>query len=598
VRFLAAIGVFVLAAIFLGTGLTQKIFFSGPEFEALSTTVKSTTPYIVINSDVLQRNPGLQTVSVGGTETGFIAYGRTADVVAWLDGSDYTTITFDTENQALGSEVVVSPPTESGATGAESTPSAALAIVNPAGSDLWVAERLGEKNVSLPMNAGEGMSVIIASDGVLAAPGKIRLSWPIPSTSPFATAFIITGGILLLVGLALYIWALLKMKSQQGPRRRGRITKLPKPPRAGKISRQNNPKILAPAKGRRSIERGSALIAIPLGLSLALGLASCSPYQSGQGEATPTPTVTEDAAQAGPPPAVTGPQLANILVKVSETVSAADEARDATLAATRLVGPALEIRSANYAMRGADANVAALPTIPSSPITFVMPQATDTWPRVVMAVMQDLNDASVPTTGVLLLQQTPRENYRVEYSVTLEPDASVPEVAPATVGSAIVAPDSKLLLLEPDQLAAAYGDILLKGEASPYWGLFDPEADSLRTQVGLEYKDAKRASVGAQASLEFTQQPGSGSPIGLATLESGAVVMVSLNEVETVRPTEAGAVVNAEGQTKILAGISSSSTGIESTYGLQLAFYVPPLGSTEKIRLLGFSQGLIAAKEL
>jgi len=86
--------------------------------------------------------------------------------------------------------------------------------------------------------------------------------------------------------------------------------------------------------------------------------------------------------------------------------------------------------------------------------------------------------------------------------------------------------------------------------------------------------------------------------MGLATLDSGAIVTVGLNEVETVKPTEAGASVSLEGQAKTLSGISSSPTGVESTYGLQLAFYVPPLGSTEKIRLLGYTQGLIAAKGL
>jgi hypothetical protein len=154
------------------------------------------------------------------------------------------------------------------------------------------------------------------------------------------------------------------------------------------------------------------------------------------------------------------------------------------------------------------------------------------------------------------------------------------------------------LLLEPDQVALAYGDILLKGDASPYAGLFDGATDSLRPQIGVPYKDAKRAAVGDKASLEFTQEIGSGDSVSLATNNSGAIVLVNLNEIETVRPTEAGATVNAEGQTIVLAGISSSETGIESTYGIQLAFYVPPLGSTDKIRLLGFSQGLIAARGL
>ena len=263
-----------------------------------------------------------------------------------------------------------------------------------------------------------------------------------------------------------------------------------------------------------------------------------------------------------------------------------------------MIGPAQEIRAANYSIRKADGSVAALPKLAASPITFTMPQATATWPRQVIAVVQNENDPSVPTMGLMMIQNSPRDNYHVEYMVTLEPNATVPTVAPANVGSALVPPDSKLLLISPDQLSAAYGSVLTQGTDSPYYGLFDFTADTLVTQVGKDYKAQKAASVSEHASLEFSQNAGSGTPLGLATLDSGAIVTVSLNEIETVRPTQAGASVSPEGQAKILSGISTSTSGVESTYGMELAFYVPPLGSKDKIRLLGYTQGLISARGL
>jgi hypothetical protein len=614
VRFIAAISAFVLAAVLLGTGLAQKIFFSGPEFTAISAAVEPAAPYIVINGEVLKSHDGLQTVTASGAEDSFIGYGRTSDVLAWLEGSDYATITYNPTTAELSSQLVVSSANvaaEDGATtgtlpesAAETSPETPVTntIVNPAGSDLWFGERGGSNDVSLAMNADANMSVIIASDGVANAPADVRLSWPIPNQTPYSTGFIILGGVFLVVGLLLLVWALMKMKNQHGPKRRARVSRMPKPPKPRQnrqISRGSAPKILTPARGRRALENRSAFVIIPVGLTLVLGLSSCaSGFQTGQGVATPTPTASVKPGQEVPLPDVTEPQLARILSRISETVAAADKDLDATTAATRLVGPALRIRAANYTIRSADGNVEALPAIPASPVTFVMPQATDSWPRYVFTVIQDVNDPTVPTTGLVLVQQSPRENYHVLYSVTLEPKAIVPEVAPASVGSAVVAPDSKLLLLEPDQVALAYGDILMKGDASAYAGLFDASVDSLRDQIGLPYKDAKRAAVGDKASLDFTQKIGAGEAVSLATNNSGAIVLVNLNEIETIRPTEAGATVNAEGQTKILAGIASSGTGIESTYGIQLAFYVPPLGSDEKISFLGFSQGLIAAKGL
>ncbi|MGO7983898.1 hypothetical protein ACC691_39340, partial [Rhizobium johnstonii] len=60
---------------------------------------------------------------------------------------------------------------------------------------------------------------------------------------------------------------------------------------------------------------------------------------------------------------------------------------------------------------------------------------------------------------------TPRSNYVVRYSVALAADATIPGLAPATIGSSIVAPDSEFLLLPPNQVASAYADILLTGDA-------------------------------------------------------------------------------------------------------------------------------------
>ncbi|MEY4102223.1 MAG: hypothetical protein RIR88_357, partial [Actinomycetota bacterium] len=237
----------------------------------------------------------------------------------------------------------------------------------------------------------------------------------------------------------------------------------------------------------------------------------------------------------------------------------------------------------------------ALAAIPGSPISFQMPQATDSWPRIVMAVVQNPNDPSIPTTGLVLIQNTPRDNYHVEYNVTLEPNASVPRVAPASVGSPFVASDSKLLLIAPNNLAAAYGDVLANGSTSQYYGLFDYTADTLVTQIGKEYKDKKRATVADRATIEFTQSAGSGAPLTLATLDSGVISAVSLNEIETVKP-KAGATVTPEGQAKVLSGLGATAAGYQTTYGMQLIFYVPPVGSKDKIRLLGYSQGLIAAK--
>jgi hypothetical protein len=594
VRFLIAIGVFTVAAVLLGVGVVQKVFFAGDEYTTLTTTVETNSPYLVIDGKTLTLHGTNPVITVSGTKATFVGFGRSEDVAAWIGQDDYDVLKYSTKKSDFvfgdGKAKVVEPATVE-------TPALTEApIMTPEGSDLWLGEKVGKTTATLPTFLDNGMSAIIAADGKTNAPGNITIAWPLPSRIPFATGFIIGGGVLALIGLVLYLWALRHDRNSQGPRRRG---KLPKPPKPRALSLPTPKSLVSAApKGRRGISRGSSFVALGLAGVLTVGLSSCSPYNSGQGVAVPTPTATESIEIDGQPPAVTERQLQRILSRISETVTAADTALDPALSASRLIGPAQEIRAANYAIRKADSSAPALPKLAASPITFTMPQATGTWPRQVIAVVQNENDPSVPTMGLMMIQNSPRDNYHVEYMVTLEPNAQVPTVAPANVGSALVPPDSKLLLISPDQLSAAYGSVLTMGEASPYYGLFDFTADTLVTQVGKAYKDQKQASVAEHASLEFSQNTGSGTPLGLATMDSGAIVTVGLNEVETVRPTQAGASVSPEGQAKILSGVSSSTTGVESTYGLELAFYVPPLGSKDKIRLLGYTQGLISAKGL
>ena len=71
-----------------------------------------------------------------------------------------------------------------------------------------------------------------------------------------------------------------------------------------------------------------------------------------------------------------------------------------------------------------------------------------------------------------------------------------------------------------------------------------------------------------------------------------------MNEVDTVQPTNADAVIKVENNptVKTLAGVDQSATGFTTTFSDQLFFYVPGQGSTEKIRLLGYGSEILDAK--
>jgi len=154
------------------------------------------------------------------------------------------------------------------------------------------------------------------------------------------------------------------------------------------------------------------------------------------------------------------------------------------------------------------------------------------------------------------------------------------------------------LKIPAKELARDYGDILTIDTASEFYPLFEAEGDSLRLAIGAAFKASRAQQIPATARIAFVHAAGSGEIIALSTNDAGAIVAVDLTETETVSPVEVGAAINAPASVQALLGKGMSTRGIQAVYGQQLLFYVPSAGSTDKIILLGYSQGMIAASEL
>lgn len=636
VRFVFAIVAFVAAAVMIMLGLAQKATLEESTTATLATTVDSGTPYTVIEPSALMANRGSQTLKISGSDPIFLAYGRSSDVTAWLGDDPYTAVTHKrgaarltvTEQRAdagdgesaaspAPSEPAAEPATEPPAPADGATPAPAGededVFANPAGSDLWLEEFTADKELTTTVNIPKGISILVASDGTEPAPEKIAISWPVSKAAPWADPLIIGGGVLGVIGLILYLWALLHLRRSRRPRRnvpRGpRMPRLPRAPRpktikANQILGSKGSITQSVATTRPRTLRRTLLGVTPVLVVSGLLLSGCTPDLASSKKPTveasitanPDATAAPDAAKDVLPPAVTEQQLARIIRKTAVLTADADATLNADTLATRFTGPALEQRAANYKIRAAIADHPALPALPAAPVTFTLPQQASGWPRVVMGVVQNEDDPTVAPTAVVMRQASPRENYLIEYAVQLETE--VPPVAPAVIGAPPVAPDSKLLMMAPQDLAAAYADILSQGEASPSFAAFEAEGDTFRTQVGLEYRNAKKAALPTTASIEFATVPGDGRIVALATNDSGALVAVSIRETETVKPIDQGATVSPEKASKALSGVEATAKGIQSTYSDQLLFHIPAAGSGEKIVLLGFAQGLISSAEL
>lgn len=584
-RFVFAIVCFVLAASAIGLGIAQRTVFALPDAVSTSITTDTNAPVTIIPGDVLNANPRSQTITMEGDGVVFAAYGRSTDVEAFVGDASHNTLGIDAETGKFTNEL-----TEGEAT-----------LPSAAGSDLWLLDYSDENDLKITINVPDDVSLLIMSDGTAPAPSKIAIVWPLDNSTPWAIPLVIAGGGFLLVGLGLLFWAVTHMHSARGPRRKSqKMPKLPRQPRY-KPSRVRPKALESPSRGRRSI-RPSVAAVIPLTLVGALVLGGCTAdFWEGRTPAADASSSAEPSADAVAgdeleAPAVTEQQAKRIVARVAAIVTQADAEADKELAATRLAGPALELRLANYKLRKADKSIKALAQIPAGPVKLTLPQQVDTWPRTVFAAILD-DDPTVPSVALVLIQQSAREQYMVHYAITMEPGAIIPPVAQASVGTNRVLADVAFFALPPSEVATAYGDMLSRGEESEYFDLFEAENDSLRVDVGLEAQKTRKKKIPSTARLSFENGAGPGEVVALTTNDLGALVAVNLNEVETIRVVEAGAAVNAPKQVKALLGKSISTKGLTATYGDQLLFYVPPVGSDEKIVLLGYSQGIISASE-
>jgi hypothetical protein len=327
------------------------------------------------------------------------------------------------------------------------------------------------------------------------------------------------------------------------------------------------------------------------------GCSSDSWPQLGEATPTPSPTQTVITPENQKPPAVTEAQASRILQDISSTLEQADADLDIDLAGTRLEGLALDARQTDYTLRKSLTDRPLPAVIPTEAIEVLLPQATDTWPRTVLVLSKSKSDDTLPPSILTMTQTDPWSNYKVTNIAEMQASTEVPQLAPAWLGTSLITENAAAFLtLAPDELAAAFADVVDAGEKSEYYGSFDEVAISLADAIkasrdavvkGLADKGAAKTSKTA-----FDIAPSEQPPVALATLDSGAIVAVSLIDSEKITPTSSDAVIKFDDnpEAQALTGAKEASKGVNTTYSLQLFFSVPSQGSTEQVRLLAVHQ--------
>lgn len=596
-RFFYALVAFVVAAVLISIGIAQKTFLAPPPTVQVGLSVSEKARYVVVSGSVFQMFEGKSVLHVPGgadVEEQVVAYGRTADVVSWLDTESYERVTYDEKAKDIKSEFVSFQDQKYKDQRAHDA-----VAPNPRGSDLWIDEYIGADSTETFSDYSETVSALVATDGTQLAPHNLSVSWPVDTNTRTSTLLIYIGSVFLLVGLLLYGWAIYRDWRMRGPMRESS--------RSGISRRRKRDNSLLNGRSYMSV---LALVVVAVFGLAAPGSSFGEENQSFRGEPVKMEDPSPEATDFTPTNSdesneflsfVTKGQLSRIMKNVSEVTQQADAAADIEKAKIRFAGPALELRQANYHIRQTKPDEPPLDVIPADPIEMVLPQSSDQWPRAITLVVAKPDDAegkSQVPMSLLLVQESPRENYRVQFAVSLEPNVVVNALSPAAVGAQAVSSESNQFELAPKEIGRAYGDVLLHGDQSEFYSKFDLTHDTLQSQIGVEWKNQRKALIPSTAELSFAYQERPGSEYAFATDDGGALVWVNIAETQTLRAKEAGAEVSAGPTATALSGIANSKTGIETTFSYQLVFYLPPAGQGQHIQLLGFAQGTVSAKEI
>ena len=165
-------------------------------------------------------------------------------------------------------------------------------------------------------------------------------------------------------------------------------------------------------------------------------------------------------------------------------------------------------------------------------------------------------------------------------------DARCPISRRPTSARTQVPPDSRSSCMAPDQLAAAYADVDQQGRTQRVLRQFEAEGDQFRASDRRGSRrsgspSSTQTAAPTRAASRSTRSPASHPPLALATLESGAIVAVNVNETDTVKPTNCRRRDQARRTTRRSRPWPVSSSprpGFTTTYSDQLFFYVPGSG--------------------
>lgn len=326
-----------------------------------------------------------------------------------------------------------------------------------------------------------------------------------------------------------------------------------------------------------------AVLAAVITLTLVAG---CSSYP---------PVPTPDEPIAGP--ALTLEQNQRILSAVNATLELATETLDSTALAGRVTGPALLVRTSQLEVARIRQSTDLVTAIPATYAQVILP-TNETWPRVMFAIT-DPPDPMQPQRLIALVQNSAREPFKLWGWVQLRPGLTMPRFADPLIGSEFLAPDDDSLLLTPFDAVAQYADLLTLSDASTFVNNFEPaDQDPFRALLNQirATQTEQLAAERVEGTYTFTATPTPNMPIWtVRTVDGGAILIASLDAIEIMQAMEGALLSPGTATAQALLQGQEDTNRLEAGFIDMIALYIPPVGSQQRVMLIGYSHVQVSA---
>jgi hypothetical protein len=561
-RFKTAVALVLLGLLTLLAGIGQKTIWAPSEtFTASAPADAAGAPLTVIDQKLRTLHGGTVKIDVKGDGNFILAAGRPDDVDAWVGQTAHNTVTGVSEDEK--------------SLQVEHTDGEATAP-SPAGSDLWVSSEnaSGDLEYSWTPPADGEWSLLLASDGTKPAPASISMTFPNDTATPWAIPLMVIGGLLMLAGIALAVLSARKPDGEGGGGQGSLFAK----------------RARAKAEARSSARLGMVAASMLTAAVTAAVVAGTGAAANAATTPAPAPSTESTGSANRAAPVLLDAQFRRILEQVSSATDAGDAAKDAGKLDPRVGGTELEVRSQNYKIRSQVGSYEArMPVRSTKLLTTVVTSGRD-WPRSVMAVTQ--GEGNVVPQLLTLVQPAPRENYKLVETTPLQPGTTFPSIARGGTETLAAGDKAGLLYSGEEALAgladrlstadSSFKDKLVEGESSPYI------ADTLSYQ-------AEVAESGANGIFSFTHKVVPESTVVFRTADGGALVLGRLDFGFDGTPKASGDKLTIGDDAAALAGGKETTTGMVLNFAESMAVYIPPAGSTDPMKLVAATRGLVGA---